>query len=552
MTSDRDDDRAPQAPREPQQGHQPDAGEDRPPQPEPAQPEPQQAQPPAARPGVEPAEDPTQRVPQHHDGGETRAMPVFSPYEAGEEHTQAGHGHHPGPRHPDQRHSAFQQPAQPYPHQPYGGAHPGYAPATYPGRQAQDVHPYHVPQEPPRQRRTIGVGGFVAGVLVAGLVGGAAVAGLSSLSGEDAAAPGGGVEINSPESATEVTAAAAKASPSVVTLAVTGQQGSGSGSGIILDDQGHVLTNTHVVTLGGQTNNPEISVRMDDGSVTSAEVVGTDPLSDLAVVQLEDAEGLTPAELGSSGELNVGDRSIAIGAPLGLEGTVTDGIVSTLNRTISVASADAGEEETEEVPEEPEDGGDDPEGFEFFFPDQQETQSYIHLNVIQTDAAINQGNSGGALVNSQGQVIGVNVAIASTGGGAESDAGAGSIGVGFAIPIDYAQRVAQELIEEGEVSHGLMGVQVLDSSAEGLEPEDAMFRQGFTNGALVESIPEGSPAGEAGLQDGDLITHVEDRNITDASSLTAVVREYPAGETVTVTYVRDGEQHETDVTLDGM
>lgn len=137
--------------------------------------------------------------------------------------------------------------------------------------------------------------------------------------------------------------------------------GSGSGSGIILDDQGHVLTNTHVVTLGGQTNNPEISVRMDDGSVTSAEVVGTDPLSDLAVVQLEDAEGLTPAELGSSGELNVGDRTIAIGAPLGLEGTVTDGIVSTLNRTISVASADAGEEETEEVPEEPEDGGDDPE-----------------------------------------------------------------------------------------------------------------------------------------------------------------------------------------------
>ncbi len=549
MTSDREEPRDPRT-----SGEQHDDGELPPP---PAQ---------VPEDSVEGAEEPTQRIPQHPHQEETRALPVFSPYEAGEHHLQPGHPQQAAPPHAQQQpaqpyaeslHSdpQDQTPAQPYPYQPYGGSHPEPTqsiPPTYPGRRPQDTHPHYVPPQPPRERRTIGVGGFLAGVLIAGLAGGGVVAGLGALSGNGVAAPGGGIEINSPESATEVTAAAAKASPSVVTLAVTGQQGSGSGSGIVLDDQGHVLTNTHVVTLGGQTNTPEISVQAHDGSVTSAEVVGTDPLSDLAVVQLEDASGLTPAELGSSGELNVGDQAIAIGAPLGLEGTVTDGIVSTLDRTISVASADAGDEETEEVPEEPEDEGEeDPEGFEFFFPDQDEApaQGYIHLNVIQTDAAINQGNSGGALVNSEGNIIGVNVAIASTGG---FEADAGSIGVGFAIPIDYAQRVAEELIENGEVSHGLMGVQVFDSNAEGLEPEDAMFRQGFTNGALVDGVPEGSPAGAAGLQEGDLITHVDDRVVTDAASLTAVVREYPEGEAVTVTYVRDGETHEAEVTLDGM
>lgn len=558
MTSDRDDSREPQhdADGAPFQ-HPPAEQGDEPTQQLPQEETPSQQGPPPqeeapsheqAQPTVEPtahdAGAPAQ--PSHHDDGETQALPVFSPYEAGDHYTQAGH-----PQQYGQQPYLQSQPAQPYPHQPYGATyHASGAPATYPGQQPQDTHPYYAPPQPPKQKRTIGVGGFVAGVLVAGLIGGGLVAGLSSLSGDGVAAPG--IDINNPESATEVTAAAAKASPSVVTLAVTGQQGSGSGSGIVLDDQGHVLTNTHVVTLGGQTNDPEISVRMDDGSVTSAEVVGTDPLSDLAVVQLEDTSGLTPAELGNSGELNVGDQAIAIGAPLGLEGTVTDGIVSTLDRTISVASSDAEDEDTEEVPEEPEDGAEeDPEGFEFFFPDQDQapTQGYIHVNVIQTDAAINQGNSGGALVNSQGEIIGVNVAIASTGG---FEADAGSIGVGFAIPMDYAQRVAEELIENGEVQHGLMGVQVLDSSADGLEPEDAMFREGFTNGAMVDTIPEGSPAGDAGLQDGDLITHVDDRVVTDASSLTAVVREYAAGDTVTVTYVRDGEEQEAEVTLDGM
>lgn len=540
-----------------------------------------------------PGEEPTQRIWQDQAAEEHRPLPSFSPYEAGAANPQALHSTpqsqhyggamaqgpsaqqgHPGYESPAAQHGAqhnaqyggVQYDSAQYDSPQYGAAQQGWgdhtatpygspAPYTYPGQPGQDVHPFYGSQQPEAPKRSIGVGGFMAGMLVAALVGGGVAVGWSALSNDGVAAPGGGIEINNPESATEVTAAAAKASPSVVTLAVSAQQGAGSGSGIVLDDQGHVLTNTHVVTLGGQTNSAEISVQAHDGSVTSAEVVGTDPLSDLAVIQLEDTSGVTPAEMGSSGELNVGDQAIAIGAPLGLEGTVTDGIVSTLNRTISVASSDAGDEESEAAPEEPEEGEEDPEGFEFFFPDQGQapTQGYIHLNVIQTDAAINQGNSGGALVDGEGNIIGVNVAIASAGGGGQmGQTDAGSIGVGFAIPIDYAQRVADELIENGEVSHGLLGVQVRDSSAEGLEPEDAMFRQGFTNGALIDSIPDGSPAGEAGLQDGDVITQVNDTPVSDASSLTATVREHAAGDSVTVTYVRDGQSREAEVTLDGM
>ncbi|GAA1136642.1 trypsin-like peptidase domain-containing protein [Nesterenkonia lutea] len=433
------------------------------------------------------------------------------------------------------------------------GQHPAFSPYGYGGQ------PAGAEQRPERPKRTVGVGGLALAVVLAGLLGGGVGAGSAALWDEDgiSTSQSGGIEINNPESATVVTAAAAKASPSVVTLAVNeGGQG-GSGSGIILDDQGHVLTNTHVVTLGGAAANPEIQVRMSDGSVSDAEVVGTDPLSDLAVVQLEDIEGIQPAELGSSGDLNVGNQTIAIGAPLGLAGTVTDGIVSTLNRTISVASSAVEDEAADapDVPEETEDG----EGFEFYFPDMEgsPTQGSIHLNVIQTDAAINRGNSGGALVDDEGRVIGVNVAIASSGGGAETDAG--SIGVGFAVPIDYAQRVAEELIADGEVSHGLLGVTVAAAGSQDATDQSEQSEQGlaptmpgFTVGALIDEVPDASPAEDAGLQAGDIITAVNDRRIEDSIALTATIREYAAGESVTVTYQRDGEQNEVEVTLGGI
>lgn len=436
--------------------------------------------------------------------------------------------------------------------QPQHHQDPSYGGAGY-GGYGSGAAFGHPDQRQPRAKRTVGVGGLALAVLLAGLLGGGVVAGTQAVldDGSISTSSTGGIEINNPDSATVVTAAAAKASPSVVTLAVSeGGQG-GSGSGIILDEEGHVLTNTHVVTLGGAAPDPDIQVRMSDGSVSDATLVGTDPLSDLAVIQLEDIEGIQPAELGSSGDLNVGDQTIAIGAPLGLAGTVTDGIVSTLNRTISVASS-AVEDEGADAPEAPDEGTEE-DGFEFYFPDMEgsPTQGSIHLNVIQTDAAINRGNSGGALVDNEGRVIGVNVAIASSGGGAESDAG--SIGVGFAVPIDYAQRVAQELIDTGEVSHGLLGVTVAAAGSQEIPEETdtglAPVMPGFTVGALIDDVPGNTPAAEAGLATGDIITAVNDRRIEDSLALTATIREYAAGETVTISYTRDGQQEETEVTL---
>lgn len=459
-------------------------------------------------------------------------------------------------------------------------------PMTY-GPRPEDAtqFPQQQESEPPAapKRRGIGCGAFAAAVIVAGLLGGgAALGGYYLLDPDDDSAlvetdTEGGIDVNNPQEATAVTAAADKAAPSVVTLAVAGSEGAGSGSGIILDDQGHVLTNTHVVTLGGAEDDPEIQARLSDGRVINAEVVGRDPLSDLAVIQLEETEDLVPAELGSSADLNVGDQTIAIGAPLSLAGTVTTGIVSTLDRTIQVASAAVEdspapdesdisdqfpEEDSEELQPEDPDGPADPEGdgYDFFFPGTDPTAEPISLNVIQTDAAINQGNSGGALVDSEGRVIGVNVAIATAGGGMLGSEGAGSIGVGFAIPIDYAARVAEDLIESGEASHGLLGVNVYQASSDpeineanlSDDPNDLVPVPGFSVGGLVVDVADGSPAADAGIQTGDIIEAVEGRRIDDAINLTAIIREYPQGDTITLTVVRDGERMEVDVTLTSM
>lgn len=463
----------------------------------------------------------------------------------------------------------------------FGSEAGGHLPPTYaasdPGAQpygpdpAYDSNAVHNPQQKKR-RGSIGAGTFVLGVFLAGLLGGGLALGGQAFFEDDSAPAvsesesGPGIDINDPADATQITAAADQAAPSVVTLAVGGQGGAGSGSGIILDNQGHVLTNTHVVTLGGAEAQPEIQVQLNDGRVTTAEIVGTDPLSDLAVIQLADTENLSPAELGSSGDLNVGDQTIAIGSPLALDGTVTTGIVSTLDRTIEVASAavdpDQIEPDTElfeEFDSESEEGGPDDGGFEFFFPDQEQppAQGSIYLNVIQTDAAINQGNSGGALVDSEGAVIGVNVAIASTGGGMMGEGNAGNIGVGFAIPIDYAQRIASDLIENGEATHGLLGAEVLPAHPDpavnqellNATPGEPLPQSGFSAGALVAGVSTDSPADEGGLEEGDVIQEVEGRQIDDGTSLTATVREYGNEETITLTVIRDGEEQDIEVTL---
>lgn len=428
-----------------------------------------------------------------------------------------------------------------------------------------------------KPRKGVGWAPMIACTLTAGLLGGATAAGALTLTDgaidaesssvqEESTGAGSSAQAqqaNTSSQSSAVTSAASAASPSVVTLGVSAESGSGSGSGIILDDQGHVLTNTHVVTLGGASASADIVVQLHDGTSVPAEVVGMDPLSDLAVIKLDDAESLdlTPAELGSSGDLSIGDQAIAIGAPLGLSGTVTDGIISTLDRTITVASSEA-EDPGTDVPQQP-----DEEGYEFFppfqdpdaqgQPRQQQSAGSIYLNVIQTDAAINQGNSGGALIDGQGRIIGINVAIASAGSGTEE---AGSIGVGFAIPIDYAQRIADDLIAEGEASHGLLGVIAADASSDS-EANQAMlesFTSGqqysgdssaFTAGALVTEVESASPADEADLEPGDIVTAVEGRRIDSSSSLTAAIREYPAGQSVELTVDRDGQEQTVEVSL---
>lgn len=395
---------------------------------------------------------------------------------------------------------------------------------------------------PRRQPKRFGSTTLVAGMVIAALIGGGSAVGANYLldgSGRPVASSSQNNEavvINNPDDVTAVTAAAAKASPSVVTIEVDGQNQAGSGSGIILDKEGHILTNTHVVTLGGAVSDPSISVRTNDGQVHKATVVGTDPMSDLAVIKI-DATGLQPATLGKSSEMNVGDAAIAIGAPLGLSGTVTDGIISTLNRTISVASSAVPENKSSDGS-----SGDDNQ-FNFQFPGQQQSSGTgsIYINVIQTDAAINHGNSGGALVNASGEIIGVNVAIASAGGSSTSGDDSGSIGVGFAIPIDYAQRIAHDIIDTGSATHGLLGVTVKAKAADSGTQ--------FTVGAAVQEVTSGSGAAKAGLKSGDVITKVGDRVISDSQSLTAAIREHAQGDKTTIDYTRGGKQQTTDVTL---
>jgi putative serine protease PepD len=400
------------------------------------------------------------------------------------------------------------------------------------------------PASTPKRKAAFGVGTLVASILAAGLVGGGVVAASDaflnngSTSAVSTGSQPGTVIVNNKDDVNVITAASVKASPSVVTIKATSGSDGGTGSGIILDDDGHILTNTHVVTLDGKTANATIEVRTSNGRVLTAKIVGTDPLSDLAVIKVDNASGLTPATLGDSGKLNVGDTAIAIGSPLGLTGTVTDGIVSTLNRTISVASSAAPKEGADDSQ------SDDEGGFQFAPPDGGQSQSTpnqgsISLNVIQTDAAINPGNSGGALVNSKGEVIGVNVAIASAGG---ESATSGNIGVGFSVPINLAKRVAQEIIDTGKATHGQFGVSVKPKSS-------TSSSSSFSVGAEVATVESGSAAAKAGLKVGDVVTKFNDLAISDPNQLTAAVREQPAGASVKVTILRGGKEQQMDVTL---
>lgn len=390
-------------------------------------------------------------------------------------------------------------------------------------------------------KRRAGVG-VVAALAIGAVVGGVAGAGVFGLwsasngGGTRVVSTGGAqtITVNNAEDATTATAVAAKASPSVVTIAVKDATGGGNGSGIVLSKDGYVLTNTHVVTLSGTTSTPTISVSTSDGRIFDATVVGTDPTLDLAVIKLTGATDLRPMTLADSTKVNVGDTAVAIGAPLNLPGTVTDGIVSALNRSISVASSAPPSASGDSTS-----GGDD-SPFNFDLPGQQQptqAKSSVSLPVIQTDASINPGNSGGALLNSNGELIGVNVAIASA--DKSSSGAAGSIGVGFSIPSSVAERVSKEIIANGSVSHGLLGASVGDS-VEGVL------------GASIESVAGGGAASAAGLKEGDIITAIGGIPVTNRTDITAQVRAQPANAEVELTYVRGGQTYEAKAKLGQM
>jgi putative serine protease PepD len=443
---------------------------------------------------------------------------------------------------------------------PDAGTHTGAQPtAAYPASTTQPTAAYPLTgdaqptteyprtdpaADPERKPGSKTVPLVIAALVVGALAGGVSGAGIASLAVNNArtettAANPTTVTVNQPDDATVVTAAAATAAPSTVTIYVTAEIGAGSGSGVVISDDGYIISNSHVVTLGGAVADPQVQVQTYDGRLLDATVVGRDPIADIAVIKVDDTTGLQPAEFADSDELNVGDTTVALGAPLGLPNSVSSGIVSALNRSITVSSS--------EVPEEvaPDDGTEEsPAPFDFWnfdIPGQEEEQqavsSRVSLAVIQTDAAINQGNSGGALVNAQGEIIGINVAIASAGG-----EGSGNIGLGFAIPSNLALRVAQELIDDGQASHGLLGASVSDATGDTAVDADVV-------GAVIQEVTDGGAAAQAGLRAGDVVTGVNGIPITSSTDLTAQIRALAGGSEAEIAYVRGGDGSTVQVTL---
>ncbi len=300
--------------------------------------------------------------------------------------------------------------------------------------------------------------------------------------------------------------AAANVLPSVVKIYASSSSASGSGSGIVLTTTGQILTNNHVVELA--VNGGKLAVSFNNGETTSASIIGRDPLTDLAVIQAQGVGDAKPATLGRSADLRVGEPVVAVGAPFGLDSTVTSGIVSALNRPVTTQGELA----------------DDPSTI---FP------------AIQTDAAINPGNSGGPLVNVSGQVVGINSAIR-TATSSPSGGQAGSIGLGFAIPIDEAIPIVEQLRKHETPTHARIGVTVAD----------ATDKYGLPDGALVNTVEQGTPASKVGLKPGDVITRLNGSGVTDSDSLVADVRSYRPGDTVTLTVVsKDGSTRSVQVTL---
>ncbi|WP_280222454.1 trypsin-like peptidase domain-containing protein [Nocardia neocaledoniensis] len=436
-----------------------------------------------------------------------------SPYGAATDHSQQyGAGQPYGaPQHQSaQHHSAAQQHGA----APHFGAAEAQHTAPLPGYgyapQGGQPGPY-VAQAPAPQRKPLRLGlvaGATALALVSGGIGG--VVGALATGSEsapvtnalDAPKPNVNNVANAPAGSTQ--AVAQRVLPSVVMIKVAGARASGEGSGVVLSSDGLILTNNHVAAGAGSA--AKMEVVFSDGSSAPATMIGADPVSDLAVIKVSGKTGLTPIELGTSEGIAVGQPVIAIGSPLGLAGTVTTGIVSALNRPVSTSGEGA------------------------------PSQVNPVIDAIQTDAAINPGNSGGALVDAQGKLIGINTAIASLGGEA-AGAQSGSIGLGFAIPVDQARRVADELIKTGRATYAQIGIK--------LRPQDTAAR--------VLEVTPGSPADKAGVPAGAVVTKLDDRPIDSGDALIAAVRSHQPGDKVKLTYTDEqgGNAKTVEVTLTG-
>ena len=383
------------------------------------------------------------------------------------------------------------------------------------------VPPSAQPQGPqpvaPKQPKRWSTTSLVAMVLAGSLVAGAATAvvgnqlsgsgiGSQSVTSFDQNKPTSDTKNDQkrPPSAGSVEEVASKVLPSVVSIQVKTASSGADGSGSIISNDGLIVTNNHVVA-GAEDGRAQISVQLNDGRVLKAQLVATDPTTDVAVIKAEGAKDLKPIKFGDSNKLNVGQDVVAIGSPLGLASTVTTGIVSAKNRPVQAGGEKGGEASL--------------------------------IDAIQTDAAINPGNSGGALVNMDGELVGIPSVIASLGGGEGQQSG--SIGLGFAIPVNQAQDIAKQLVEKKKVEHPAIGAQVNTG------------RTAPSLGAEIVRVEKGSPADRAGLEDGDVVLKVDDRLVEGGVGLIAAIRSHRVGDTVTLTLLRNGkgDEKKIEVTL---
>ncbi len=302
-------------------------------------------------------------------------------------------------------------------------------------------------------------------------------------------------------------------SSSVVYIRAKLSDGGASGSGVVIDKQGHIITNNHVVAGASA-----LYAQLKDGRIYELELTGTDPANDLAVVKIKNAPSdLTVAQIGSSKDLKVGQGVMAIGAPLGLSSTATTGIISALDRPVVTKGESSDDSSSSSA------------------------NQRVYTNAIQVDAAINPGNSGGPLFDSQGRVIGINSSIATLGSSSSSGTRSGNIGIGFAIPIDLANKVAQQLIKDRKVTHAYLGVSLEDGGA---------TVNGETRaGAKITKVGSGTPAANAGLREGDVILAVDGHAVGESAALMGYVRQFSAGDQVKFTVARGSNKMEVTVKL---